>query len=152
MATVDALKKALTETLESKGVMGELKAKVRTEVFRALDDPVATKPKLSNENLLINDLIREYLIFNNYKYTDSVLVAESGQPEVQLEREFLCQELNVDDNGNAGNIPLLYSLLNSFIQQGKTDKEDRRFGLCTSSLPKTGSPSGLVMKGAKQMQ
>nr|CAB3246796.1 lisH domain-containing protein FOPNL-like [Phallusia mammillata] len=117
MATVDALKKALTDTLETKGVMGELKARVRTEVFRALDDPTATKPKLSNENLLINDLIREYLIFNDYKYTDSVLVAETGQPEVQLHRDFLCQELNVADTESSAKVPLLYSLLDSFMHQ-----------------------------------
>ena len=31
------------------------------------------KPSLSNENMLINELIREYLEFNKYKYTLSVL-------------------------------------------------------------------------------
>lgn len=33
------------------------------------------RPSLSNENLLINELIREYLAFNKYKYTESVLLA-----------------------------------------------------------------------------
>ncbi len=37
-----------------------------------------SKPELCEENLLINELIREYLQFNQYKYTDSVLVAESN--------------------------------------------------------------------------
>lgn len=32
------------------------------------------RPTLSNENMLINELIREYLEFNNYKYTLSVLM------------------------------------------------------------------------------
>ena len=32
------------------------------------------KPSLSNENMLINELIREYLEFNKYKYTLSVLM------------------------------------------------------------------------------
>lgn len=34
-----------------------------------------SKPELCQENLLINELIRDYLRFNQYKYTDSVLVA-----------------------------------------------------------------------------
>jgi hypothetical protein len=33
------------------------------------------KPPLCNENLLINELIREYLLFNNYHFTASTLLA-----------------------------------------------------------------------------
>ena len=33
------------------------------------------KPQLSRENLLLNELIREYLEYNNYLYTRSVLTA-----------------------------------------------------------------------------
>ena len=39
-----------------------------------------SKPELCEENLLINELIREYLQFNQYKYTDSVLVAGESNP------------------------------------------------------------------------
>ena len=35
------------------------------------------KPSLSHENLLINELIRDYLEFNSYNYTSSVLLAGS---------------------------------------------------------------------------
>lgn len=65
----------MKETLENNGVLGEIKARVRAEVFHALDDPNQRKPQLSNENMLINELIREYLEFNRYKYTSSVLLA-----------------------------------------------------------------------------
>ena len=130
MATVESLKKALIETLESKGILNSLKAQVRTEVFQALSDPSTSKPHLNNENLLINELIREYLMFNNYKYTDSVLVAETGQPQVQLERSFLCKELNVTDTRESSQVPLLYSLLESFISDRKDDSASTRAGLC----------------------
>ena len=130
MATVDSLKAALIETLESKGILNDLKARVRTEVFRALDDPSTTKPEINNENLLINELIREYLIFNNYKYTDTVLVAETGQPEVQLARSFLCKELNVEDTKDSLQLPLLYCLLENFIKERKDLSTSSRAGLC----------------------
>lgn len=66
---------AVRETLESRGVLGQLKARIRAEVFSALDDQREPRPPLSHENLLINELIREYLEFNKYRYTASVLTA-----------------------------------------------------------------------------
>uniref|UniRef100_A0A8C9BE31 Centrosomal protein 20 n=1 Tax=Phocoena sinus TaxID=42100 RepID=A0A8C9BE31_PHOSS len=76
MATVAELKAVLKDTLEKRGVLGHLKARIRAEVFNALDDESEPRPSLSHENLLINELIREYLEFNKYKYTASVLIAE----------------------------------------------------------------------------
>jgi lisH domain-containing protein FOPNL len=38
MATIDDLKSVLVDSLESRGVLGQLKAKVRAEIFRALND------------------------------------------------------------------------------------------------------------------
>ena len=134
MATVESLKSALLESLESKGVLNDLKARVRSEVFHALEDGSTSKPELNNENLLINELIREYLIFNNYKYTDSVLVAETGQPKVQLNRSFLCKELNVEDTKDSSQVPLLYSLLESFIHERKHFPSSIRSGLCRKKL------------------
>lgn len=66
---------AVRETLESRGVLAQLKARIRAEVFSALDDQREPRPPLSHENLLINELIREYLEFNKYRYTASVLTA-----------------------------------------------------------------------------
>lgn len=61
--------------MEKRGVLGHLKARIRAEVFNALDDDHEPRPSLSHENLLINELIREYLEFNKYKFTASVLIA-----------------------------------------------------------------------------
>ena len=53
-----------------------MKAYMRAEVFQALErENTERKPKQSNENLLINELIKEYLEFNSYKHTASVLKA-----------------------------------------------------------------------------
>ncbi|XP_055453759.1 centrosomal protein 20 isoform X2 [Psammomys obesus] len=107
MATVSELKAVLKDTLEKKGVLGHLKARIRAEVFNALDDDCEPRPSLSHENLLINELIREYLEFNNYKYTASVLIAESGQPAVPLDRQFLIHELNAFEEAKDNSIPFL---------------------------------------------
>jgi len=63
------------ETLENRGVLGQLRARIRAEVFSALNDPTDSQPAVSRENFLINELIREYLDFNHYIYASSVLSA-----------------------------------------------------------------------------
>ena len=47
---------------------------MRAEVFTILEDNSYEKPKVSQENLLINEMIREYMEFNHYKYSKSVFV------------------------------------------------------------------------------
>ena len=39
-----------------------------------LEDNSFEKPKVSQENLLINELIREYMEFNKYRYSKSVFL------------------------------------------------------------------------------
>ncbi|XP_077055678.1 centrosomal protein 20 isoform X1 [Siphateles boraxobius] len=122
MATITELKSALKETLEARGVLGQLKARIRAEVFSALDDQNTPRPPLSHENLLINELIREYLEFNKYRYTASVLTAESGQPEVPLDRQFIANELNVAEDSSAKAVPLMYGLLHHFLSSKEEHK------------------------------
>ncbi|XP_065846477.1 centrosomal protein 20-like [Oscarella lobularis] len=111
MTTLDDLTTVLKETLESRGVLGQVRARIRAELFKALDEDSAPKPKLSNENLLINELIREYLEFNRYQYTRSVLLSETGQPKEPLDRRFLTRELGIADDDVTTSVPLLYALV-----------------------------------------
>ncbi|NWW84691.1 FOPNL protein, partial [Rhynochetos jubatus] len=111
----------LRDTLEKRGALGQIKARIRAEVFNALDDQSEPRPPLSHENLLINELIREYLEYNKYKYTASVLTSESGQPEVPLDRQFLAKELNIVEDANGKSVPLLYGILSHFLHGGKEE-------------------------------
>ncbi|KAG9416028.1 hypothetical protein AC1031_000426 [Aphanomyces cochlioides] len=105
------LKDALKETLEARGSMGQIKARIRAEIFNALDEG-APKAKISNENLIINELIREYMEYNGYRHTLSVFLPESGQPvEKPFQRRFLAQELNITDDPRYTQVPLLYSIV-----------------------------------------
>jgi len=96
MASLEDLKNILKETLESKGVLNDIRAKIRAEVFTALDSENAGKPKLSNENLIINEMIREYLEYNKYYNSMSVLMTESGQPhELPFDKEYLHKKFSI---------------------------------------------------------
>ncbi|CAM9472200.1 unnamed protein product, partial [Sphacelaria rigidula] len=70
---------------------------VRAEVFRSLEGTPETRalnPPISNENLLINELVRDYLSYNGYGNALSVFMAESGQPSDRaLDRDFLRDEV-----------------------------------------------------------
>ena len=64
-ATIEELKDVLRETLENRGALGGVRAHLRAEVSHALEDRAEVpRPDISNENLVINELIREYLVFN----------------------------------------------------------------------------------------
>ena len=112
MATLEDLKNALKETLQSRGVLGELKAKIRAEIFAALDDSEVLRPKLNEENLIINELIREYMQYNGYHHAASVFLAETGHPsEPVYERHHLSRELGVAEDVKSRSVPLMYSLV-----------------------------------------
>jgi lisH domain-containing protein FOPNL len=71
---------AVRDTLESRGVLNQLKARIRAEVFSALEDGSEPRPPLSHHNLLINQLVGDYLEFNQYRYAASVLKAGELKP------------------------------------------------------------------------
>ncbi|XP_063790446.1 centrosomal protein 20 [Pseudophryne corroboree] len=119
MAAVSDLKAVLTDTLDKRGVLGQVKARVRAEVFAALDDQSEPRPILSHENLLINEMIREYLAFNKYKYTASVLSAETGLPDIPLDHSFLARELHLVEDSSAQSVPILYGMVSHFLHGHK---------------------------------
>ncbi|MCQ2815887.1 MAG: hypothetical protein MJ252_01350 [archaeon] len=112
MSNVNELKEALKETLEEKGILNQVRAMMRQSIFEAIESNDKPKPKLSDENLIINELIREYLIYNNYLHSNSVFIAESGQPgEPPFDRSFIAKELNIVEDSSSRKVPLLYSIL-----------------------------------------
>ena len=103
--SVDELKTVLRETLERRGVLGTLRANLQSEIFSALDSQDDPRPSLTYENMLLNELIREYLEFNQYQHTMSVFLAESGQPAERLRRQYLSQQLQLPPVQTAGDGP-----------------------------------------------
>ena len=97
MASLEDLRNVLRETLEQKGALNKVKAQIRAEIFTALDaDNNQGKPQLPQENILINELIREYLEYNGYYNTLSVLVTESGQPvDPPFDRNYMERKLQI---------------------------------------------------------
>ena len=116
MASLEDLKNVLRETLEQKGVLGKVKAQIRAEIFTALDADNAGRPAIPQENVLINEMIREYLEYNKYYNTLSVMVTESGQPvDPPFDRNYIERKLQISSNQptkNGQQVPLLYEIVN----------------------------------------
>lgn len=68
MTNVNELKDALKDTLEENGTLSKIRAMMRESIFNVIESHEKPKPKLSDENLLINEMIREYLIYNNFYF------------------------------------------------------------------------------------
>ncbi len=98
MSSVDELKVVLGEALENRGVASEVKSRLRAEVFSILEDSSFEKPRLSQENLLLNELIREYMDFNHYRYSKAVFLKETNQPKEPLNREIVASELHIKED------------------------------------------------------
>ena len=122
MTNVNELKEALKETLEERGELNKIRAMMRAAIFESIETDDKPKPKLSDENLIINELIREYLKYNynnityhrynNYLHSTSVFIAESGQPvDSPFDRNFIAKELNIKEDNTSKKVPLLYSIL-----------------------------------------
>ena len=113
--SVNELKDALRAALERRGTLNTLRAEIRSEVFSAMEDPEeAGKPAPCGENIILNELIREYLTHNNYRHTLAVFAPEVGLPPEPLRRQYLAQQtqlpLQVGTSHGAADLPLLYAL------------------------------------------
>ncbi|RNF00888.1 lisH domain-containing protein C16orf63 [Trypanosoma rangeli] len=119
MTKQESLKEAMREVLETKGVMDHVKAELRAAIFHALQDsamhedgaPLA-RPPVPPENLLLNELIREYMAFNKMEHSLSVFCAESGVAKnisAPVPRAVLAAQLNM--TGAPASVPLLYAML-----------------------------------------
>ena len=111
MTSIEELKNALKETLEQKGVLNQIRAMMRQSIFEAIQSDDKPQQQLSNDNLIINELIKEYLQYNNYLHSLSVFQAETGQPKNKLDREFIANQLNIIESNSSRQVPLLYSII-----------------------------------------
>lgn len=78
----------MRESLKADGELCRIKAEMRTKVINLLDNSSkgnkAKFPKQSQDTMLLNELIREYLDWMGYKYSSTVFT--SGIDSIYLIR------------------------------------------------------------------
>ncbi len=115
----DAVRQRLTESGTIKRVTAEIRAEVadiiaREERKRPADKTREHAEGSSVDNFLLNELILEYLQWNGYVGSASLLAVEADQPaseKFRPTRARLEAMVGVRCGPNAAEVPLLYSLL-----------------------------------------
>ena len=119
---LDELKQIVTKSLESKGILGKIRARLRMHVFEAIDGE--EENKLVNERLqsiestvekkIALNLVREFLQYYQLDYTASVLKAEAQLTDKnEVNRELLSKNTATDITSNG---PLLENIILSNVK------------------------------------
>jgi lisH domain-containing protein FOPNL len=115
----DMLAFALREMLERNGALDEMKAQVRMLVTRCIDKCLPSSsnggtalPTQPIENVLINEIVAEYLSFNGYVNTLSMFAAERQTSESdRLGETFIRQELGLFERPQETGLAVMYEIV-----------------------------------------
>ncbi|CAH1118926.1 unnamed protein product [Phaedon cochleariae] len=115
------LLEAIKDSLQREGTLGRVNGEIRAAVMSVLNRNFENSepPKVPEETKLINELLREYLAWNGYLYTEQILVAESGQKNEKIGRDVLTTKFGVMDDAKTAKIPLLYYIVAAFQNAGE---------------------------------
>jgi hypothetical protein len=125
-AEVEELKECVMQTLESKGVLSQIRAQLRSCVFTAVQErpsaspPSSAQPPLSGSAALAQELVLEYLAFHSMKYTRDVFSCEAKATSPDVDREQLCDRVGITVDGGAPRWPVLEQLICGFQEQAST--------------------------------
>ncbi|XP_076243364.1 centrosomal protein 20 [Calliopsis andreniformis] len=118
MATEKDLINAVRDSLKVDGKLGFIKAEMRAEVIKLLDSSnkgdKGKIPKQTQDIMLLNELIREYLDWMGYKYSSTVFISECDLSKQPLDRFLLVQSLGVNETDSSKSVPLLCSMIETF--------------------------------------
>ena len=134
------MKELIIQSLETKGVLGQIRAHLRSAVFKVVDeqDPqfnTGCGLKWENKTLykiletkigtLLAEIIREFMEYFRMDYSLSIFIPECGISPERLNRKEILGKLGImsnpqNDKFTAGlHLPLLYYIINYFISELK---------------------------------
>jgi lisH domain-containing protein FOPNL len=130
---MEDMKNLIIQSLETRGVLGQIRAKIRSAVFKIVDEQeqktnMGCGLKWENVNLykisetksgfLIAELIRDFMESLKMDYSLSVFISESNiSPEKLKKNEmFYKMGLKLDYMKNFGEIPIMYFILYFFLE------------------------------------
>ena len=133
-------KELIIQSLETKGVLGQIRAHLRSAVFKVVDEQdqqfnTGCGLKWENKTLykiletkigtLLAEIIREFMEYFRMDYSLSIFIPECGISPERLNRKEILGKLGImsnpqNDKFTAGlHLPLLYYIINYFISELK---------------------------------
>ncbi|KAL0832982.1 hypothetical protein ABMA28_001106 [Loxostege sticticalis] len=128
LASEHELLGAIKDLLKKSGHLNKLQAEMRAKVTEVLQErqfsihageKKALIPAPTDEVLLVNELVREYLEWNGYLYTASVMTSEAAMAKDKRTRAELCAEVGVRDDERSSSLPLLSNIVAAYTERIK---------------------------------
>lgn len=128
----------VAQTLESKGVLGKIRAQLRASVFLALEEQEGSEGKITlvnpdlkkfigtSEGRLVTGLVREFLEYFDLDFSIAVFDPETNFSDKYPGRNNLARELKLSDADSTAHSPLLAEVvkrLKSPSTSGEISKE-----------------------------
>jgi hypothetical protein len=136
---MEEMKNLVIQSIETRGVLGQIRAKLRSSVFKIVDEqdqrynmgcgfkwenPLLYKITESKTGTLISELIREFMEYLKMDYSLSVFIPECSISPERLRREELLAKLGLKgSNANNETQPLIYFILFYFIESLNNNSE-----------------------------
>ncbi|RMX48836.1 hypothetical protein pdam_00001567 [Pocillopora damicornis] len=117
------LRDMVAQTLESKGVLGKIRAQLRASVFLALEEQEGSESKIqlvnpdlkkflgTSEGRLVTGLVREFLEYFDLDFSIAVFDPETDFSDKYPGRNNLARELKLNDVDNTSGSPLLAEVI-----------------------------------------
>ena len=137
---MEEMKELIIQSLETKGVLGRIRAHLRSAVFKVVDEQdqqfnTGCGLKWENKTLykiletkigtLLAEIIREFMEYFRMDYSLSIFIPECGISPERLNRKEILGKIGImsnpqNDKFTAGlHLPLLYYIINYFISELK---------------------------------
>jgi lisH domain-containing protein FOPNL len=130
---MEEMKNLVIQTLETKGVLGQIRAKLRSAVFKVVDDqdqrsnppmgcglkwenPLLYKIKETNVGGVISELIREFMEYLKMDYSLSVFIPECSISPERLKKEEIMAKLGMSINNFNSDLPIIFFIIHHFIE------------------------------------
>ncbi|XP_032234809.2 centrosomal protein 43 isoform X5 [Nematostella vectensis] len=152
------LRDLVAQSLESKGVLGKIRAQLRASVFLALEEQEGPENKipLTNGNLkkfistsegrLVAGLVREFLEFFELDFTIAVFDPESNFSDKYQGRNNLANELNLPDSDSAATKPLLAEVVRHMKYAGSASNNGTTGAKPTHHMADSQKPSRIPQR------
>lgn len=140
---MDSMKDLVIQALESKGVLGQIRANLRSAVFKIVDDQdqqfnMGCGLKWENKKLyriletkvgqLLSEIIREFMEYFRMDYSLSIFIPECGISPERLNKEEILGKLGVKADKfqifKDFNLPFLYFIVYYFLESLKEKPDD----------------------------
>lgn len=135
---MEEMKNLVIQSLETRGVLGQIRAKIRSSVFRIIDEqdqktnmgcglkwenPNLYKISESKSGLLIAEIIREFMECMKMDYSLSVFIPECSISPERLKKEEIFYKMGLKMNllNSFGEVPIMHFVLYYFLDSLLSD-------------------------------